>query len=108
VPIPTGKGAVEVKVKSDWQTAQAPATITFRADGEQVGQGRVERSATSGFSGSETFDSCTDLGSPVSLDYHKRAPFEFNGRIERVNIKFAHVQLGAHMDRIDWIAAQLL
>jgi arylsulfatase len=29
-----------------------------------------------------------DLGSPVSLDYHERAPFKFNGKIEKINIKY--------------------
>jgi len=28
------------------------------------------------------------LGSPVSLDYHERAPFKFNGTIEKINIKY--------------------
>jgi hypothetical protein len=29
-----------------------------------------------------------DLGSPVALDYHTRAPFKFNGKIEKINIKY--------------------
>ncbi len=32
------------------------------------------------FTASETFDVGTDLGSPVSLDYYARRPFEFNGK----------------------------
>jgi hypothetical protein len=27
-----------------------------------------------------------DLGSPVSLDYHERAPFQFNGKIEKLTL----------------------
>ena len=77
-----------MEVKFDGQTAQTPATVSFRIDGQQVGQGRVERFVTSSFSGSETFDFAMDLGSPVSLDYHKRAPFKFNGKIEKINIQY--------------------
>ena len=40
------------------------------------------------FTASETFDIGMDLGSPVSLDYHERAPFKFNGKIEKINIKY--------------------
>jgi hypothetical protein len=29
-----------------------------------------------------------DLGSPVALDYHDRAPFEFNGKIHRIHIAY--------------------
>lgn len=35
-----------------------------------------------------TFDIGMDLGSPVALDYHERAPFEFNGKIHKVQIKY--------------------
>ena len=37
----------------------------------------------------ETFDVGVDLGSPVSLNYFDRRPFEFTGRIAtvRVNLK---------------------
>jgi hypothetical protein len=40
------------------------------------------------FTASETFDFGMDLGSPVSLDYYDRAPFKFNGKIEKINIKY--------------------
>ena len=29
-----------------------------------------------------------DLGSPVALDYFDRAPFEFNGEIEKIHISY--------------------
>jgi arylsulfatase len=87
-PIPTGKVTIEVEVKFDEKKPQAPATVTFRVNGVQVGQGRIERSVPAGFTASETFDIGVDLGSPVALDYHERAPFKFNGKIEKVHIKY--------------------
>ena len=87
-PLPTGKVTIEVELKFDEKKPQAPATVTFRVNGVQVGQGRIERSVPAVFTESETFDIGIDLGSPVALDYHERAPFKFNGEIEKINIKY--------------------
>ena len=88
-PVPTGKVRIEVEMAFEEKKPQAPAIVTLRVNGSQVGQGRVERSVPAGFSASETFDIGIDLGSPVSLDYHERAPFAFTGTIER--IRFAYL-----------------
>ena len=87
-PLPTGKVTIEVELRFDEKKPQSPARVTFRVDGEQVGQGRVGRSVPAGFTASETFDIGIDLGSPVALDYYDRAPFKFNGKIEKVHIKY--------------------
>jgi hypothetical protein len=87
-PILTGDVKIEVEVVFDERKQESPATLTFQVNGEQVGKGRIERSVTAVFTGSETFDVGMDLGSPVSLDYHERAPFKFNGKIEKINIKY--------------------
>jgi len=87
-PVPAGKTTVEVELKYDARKAQAPATLTLRMNGSDVGQGRVERSVQAIFTASETFDIGMDLGSPVALDYHERAPFKFNGKIEKIHIKY--------------------
>ena len=39
-----------------------------------------------GFGVSEIFDVGVDLGSPVSLRYHEKAPFKFSGKIEKVKV----------------------
>jgi len=87
-PIPTGKIKIEVELQFDEKKPQAPATLTLRVNGKQVGQGRIERSVPAGFTASETFDIGMDLGSPVALDYYERAPFRFNGKIDKINIKY--------------------
>jgi len=86
--IPTGKVIIEVETKYDNKERMGPATITLKVNGQEMGQMRVERSVTSIFSASETFDIGMDLGSPVSLDYFDRAPFKFNGKINSINIKY--------------------
>jgi len=83
-----GRHQLEIEVRFAEQRAQAPATISLRVDGTEVGTGRIERSVQAGFTASETFDVGTDLGSPVSLDYHERAPFSFNGTIDKLHITY--------------------
>jgi hypothetical protein len=87
-PLPTGEVTIEVETKFDSRQRQSGGTITFWVNGDQVGSGRFERSVPVIFTASETFDVGMDLGSPVSLDYHERAPFKFNGKIEKINIKY--------------------
>lgn len=86
--IPAGKVKIEVETKYDNKERMGPATITFKVNGKAMGEMRVERSVTSIFSASETFDIGMDLGSPVSLDYFDRAPFKFTGKINSINIKY--------------------
>jgi len=86
--IPTGKVKVEVETIFDSKERLAPATVTLRVNGEEVGQGRVERSVPGAFTASETFDVGKDLGSPVALDYFDRAPFAFTGKINQINFKY--------------------
>jgi hypothetical protein len=87
-PIAAGRHEIQIEVRYDERQAQAPATITLRADGADVGTGRIERSVQAGFTASETFDVGTDLGSPVSLDYHERAPFAFDGTIHKLHVSY--------------------
>jgi hypothetical protein len=87
-PLTPGTHQLQVQVRFDERRAQAPATLTLRVDGADVGSARIERSVQAAFTASETFDVGTDLGSPVALDYHHRAPFPFTGQIHRVHIRY--------------------
>jgi len=86
--IPTGKVKIEVETKYDTQERLAPATLTLSVNGKEVGQGRIGRSVPGTHTASETFDIGADLGSPVALDYIDRAPFRFNGKIEKIHISY--------------------
>ena len=87
-PVAAGKVKIEVETLYDGPERLAPATVTLRINGKQVGQGRIERSVPAAHTASETFDVGVDLGSPVALDYFDRVPFRFNGKIEKINIKY--------------------
>jgi len=65
-----------------------PATVTFTINGNLVGQGRIESSVPVSFTASETFDVGWDLGALVSMGYHKRVPFKFNGKLDRIHIRY--------------------
>jgi arylsulfatase len=56
-------------------------------DGKEAATGTVSRTVPAAFTASETLDVGVDLGSPVSLHYHERAPFRFEGEIERVTVE---------------------
>lgn len=86
--IPTGKVKIEVKTQYDTMEALAPATLTLAVNGKQVAQTRIERSVPVGHTASETFDVGKDLGSPVAMDYLDRAPFAFNGKIDKIRISY--------------------
>lgn len=64
----------------------ALATVVLRVDGKDVATGEVKRTVPAAFTASETFDVGVDLGSPVSLRYHKKAPYRFNGKINSVKV----------------------
>jgi arylsulfatase len=87
-PLPTGEVTIEVETAFDSRERKSGGTITFQVNGQQVEQGRFENSMSVIFTASETFDVGMRLGSPVSLDYYNRTPFKFNGKIEKIHIKY--------------------
>lgn len=68
---------------------RCPALLTIELDGVSVASARIERTVPALFSFSETFDVGKDLGSPVSLAYAARKPFEFSGTIETVRCSYS-------------------
>jgi arylsulfatase A-like enzyme len=86
--IATGKVKIEVKTQYDTQERLAPATLTLTVNGKEVAKTRIERSVPSLHTFGETFDVGIDHGAPVAMDYLDRAPFKFNGKIEKIHIKY--------------------
>ena len=68
-------------------------TGTISVDGQQVAQGRIERTVPFRFSLDETFDVGEDTGTPVTLSYD--VPFKFTGTLEKVVIKPADGRLSS-------------
>lgn len=86
--IPTGKVKVEVIVKAQEKKPLAPSLITVKVNGKTIGKVMAETTVPAVFTASESFDVGMDYGSGVALEYHDKVPFKFNGKIEKLNIKY--------------------
>ena len=80
-------GKHQVEIVSTIAKPGAPASVVISVDGKETARGEVKRTVPAAFTASETFDVGVDLGSPVSLRYHKKAPFRFNGKIKSVKVE---------------------
>ncbi len=79
-------GKHQIDVTTTLQKPGAPAKVIIKVDGKEVAICDVKRTVPAAFTASETFDVGVDLGSPVSLRYHEKAPFKFNGTINKVSV----------------------
>lgn len=86
--IPTGKVKIEVIVKAQEKKPMAPSLITLKVNDVVVGEVMAETTVPAIFTASESFDVGLDLGSAVALEYHDLIPFKFNGKIEKINIRY--------------------
>ena len=86
--IPTGEVKIEVIVQAKEKKPMAPSDITLLVNGKEVGKVTAETTVPAIFTASETFDVGMDTGSAVAMEYHDRIPFKFNGKIEKINIKY--------------------
>jgi arylsulfatase len=87
-PLPSG--SVEIEITTTYAEARpgGPLDITIAVNGDEVASGQVPISAPLLFTANDCLDIGTCLGSPVSLDYYDRAPFPFNGSIDRVDVRY--------------------
>jgi len=68
-------------------------TAKLMVDGQQVAQGRIERTIPFRISADETLDIGEDTGTPVSEDY--QVPFKFTGTLKKVAIQLTDAPLSA-------------
>ena len=86
--LPTGKTSIEVETHI--ATPRGAAAVTIRVNGKEVATGTVPRTAPLAFTANDAFDVGIDSYSPVSAAYFDRAPFQFNGHIGKLDIKYLH------------------
>jgi arylsulfatase A-like enzyme len=70
-----------------------PGTAKLLVDGQQVAEGRIERTIPFRISADETLDIGEDTGTPVSEDYH--VPFRFTGDLKKLTIQLTDAPLTA-------------
>jgi arylsulfatase A-like enzyme len=86
--LPVGKVKIEVGTKYVVKKPAGPLEVAIMVNGQEVAKGQVPISAPLGFTANDCLDFGTDLGSPVSTEYFDDAPFTFNGKIEKVHVKY--------------------
>ena len=85
VALPPGRH--QIAIDTAIPKPAGPGVVTISVDGKDTMRIDVKRTVAGAFSASETLDVGMDLGSPVSFDYFDRAPFRFDGRIEKVEVQ---------------------
>ena len=83
---PIVAGEHTIVVDTSLSKPGAPLTVAMTVDGDEVAKMTTRISVPAAFSASETFDVGVDLGSPVSPAYEERRPFEFDGKIRKVQV----------------------
>lgn len=86
--VPPGRTTISVQTRYAEQRPAGPLDITLAVGGKAVATGQVPVSAPLLFTANDCLDIGTCLGSPVSLDYRERAPFPFEGLIDRVHVAY--------------------
>lgn len=83
-----GPNTIVVETRYAEQRPAGPLDVVMRAGPDVLAEGRVPVSAPLLFTANDCFDIGVCLGSPVSLDYYDKAPFPFEGQIERVHVAY--------------------
>jgi arylsulfatase len=83
-PIPTGDVTVRMLFEIDEPTPGSGGTVTLWANGEQIGEGRLDKTIPILPSSYAGMDMGRDNGLVVDLDYEDRAPYAFTGTLKQV------------------------
>ncbi len=84
-PLPAGKATVKFDFKYDGGGVGKGGTGTLYVNGQQVAQGRIDKTEAFIFSADETEDVGEDLGTPVTEDY-KEGDNKFTGTIDKITL----------------------
>jgi arylsulfatase A-like enzyme len=82
--IPAGRHTVELLTSIP--KPGGPGTVTITVNGKPYSVCEIKRAVPAAFTASETFDVGKDLGGSVSMRYHEKAPFRFEGKIYSVKV----------------------
>lgn len=86
-PVPAGKATITFDFNYDGGGPGKGGVATISVNGQQVAQGRIERTQGFIFSADEGADVGEDGETPVAEDYGTAAPYAFNGKIQKINIQ---------------------
>ncbi|HET6869270.1 MAG TPA: arylsulfatase [Solirubrobacteraceae bacterium] len=83
-PIPTGEVTVKMLFETDEPKPGSGGTVTLWANGEQIGEGRLDHTIPIAPTSYAGMDIGRDNGLVVDLDYEDKAPYAFTGRLKQV------------------------
>ena len=83
-PLPTGEVSVKMLFEIDEQKPGSGGNVTLWANGEQIGEGRLDKSIPILPSSYAGMDVGRDNGLVVDLDYERKAPYAFTGTVKQV------------------------
>jgi arylsulfatase A-like enzyme len=86
--LPAGDTTIVVETSYAEERPAGPLDVTLRVDTEIIAKCLVPVSAPLLFTANDCLDIGVCLGSPVSMDYYERAPFPFEGHIERIHVAY--------------------
>jgi hypothetical protein len=92
--LPPGKATIRFEFAYDGPGLGKGGTATILVNGKKVGEGKIEQTQASMFSADEGADVGQDGETPVSDDY-KENDNKFTGKIGKVVVTVAPIQLGA-------------
>jgi arylsulfatase len=84
LPIPTGDVTVRMLFESDEAKPGSGGSVTLWANGEQIGEGRLDKTIPMMPSSYAGMDMGRDNGLVVDLAYEDRAPYRFTGTLKNV------------------------
>jgi arylsulfatase len=84
--LPAGDVTIAFEMRTPMQRA-APADVKFWINGKEAAEGTVQRTVPAVFTASETFDVGMDTSSPVADAYFDKAPFKFEGTLNKLYFK---------------------
>jgi arylsulfatase len=83
-PVPAGEVSVKMLFESDEAKPGSGGRVTLWAGGEQIGEGRLDKTIPISPSSYAGMDMGRDNGLVVDRDYEDRAPFPFTGTLKEV------------------------
>jgi len=83
-PIPTGDVTVKMLFETDEPKPGSAGTVTLWANGEQIGEGRLDHTIPISPTSYAGMDMGRDNGLVVDLDYEAKAPYAFTGTLKHV------------------------
>ena len=83
-PLPSGDVSVKMLFEADEQKPGSGGNVTLWANDEQIGEGRIEKTAPMMLTSYAGMDVSRDNGLVVDLDYEDKAPYPFTGTVKKV------------------------